>query len=505
MGSMAETGERRRGGPRRSGRGWAIAALSAVLILLPAIPAQASTWSVFKLPDPGIQASLYGVSCSSPTLCVGVGANSTIATSRNPTGGPRAWTVFQPGGGAVVPDFPGGGDPIFAGAQIRGVSCPTDGFCAAASFDGRIFTSTDPATGPATWQVTPMQDEKKPRVHMGGISCPTPSFCVAAAYAGKVAFSTNPTGGRPAWSVVELSQPFDLRGISCPSPSLCLAVGNEGNIVASTNPTGGPTAWNPVGAPLGAQSINGIDCPSPSLCVTGNAAGVAVSDNPAGGAWRVVSAGTGLPIKSTSCPSTGACAAVDNNSDVLASTDPTNGASWWFKNVLPFGSGFEDGPEGPGQGNGTFGISCPTMTLCVAIGQDSQVLTSTDPFVRDPVVGAKKRKSKLPRVRITSHPPKRMDHRKGGAKAVFAFRAIGRAARFLCKIDDRRWRRCRPPKRYRVGAGKHAFRVRAVARGGARGPKTSFHFRVGRLIEPPPVGSCRGDSGSPGAPCIPAG
>ncbi len=461
-----------------------------------ATPARASTWTTVKLPDPSVQAALYGVTCHPAPLCVAVGANSTIASSANPAGGARAWTVVRPGGGV---DLPGGGDPIYAGAQIRDVSCPSTSLCVAASFDGRIYSSTNP-TSASAWKVVPLSEEKKPRAHMGGISCPSPSLCVAVAYSGKLAFSTNPAGDRSAWVVTELGQPFDLRGVSCPSPSFCVAVGNEGSILASTDPTGGSAAWKPLGAPAGDHSMNGVSCPSPSLCVTGGAGGILASTDPtAAGSWTVVSPGTGLPIKDVSCPTTSACAAIDNNADVVASTDPTGGpGAWWFKNVLSYGS------EGPGDGNGMFGISCPLTSLCVVAGQDSQIITSTDPFVRDaPKVPPPN--SRRPRVMITAHPPKRLGHRKGGVKVTFRFRAVGRVTRFKCKVRGHRYRSCKSPLRYRAANGKQVFRVRAMAPGGAKGPPTSFHFRVGRLTERPPYGSCQGKPPStPSAPCIPA-
>lgn len=492
----AEAGVDRRE-PRALRRGLPTLLLALASAAFVAVPAQGSTWTTVKLPDPSVQASLYGVTCHPAPLCVAVGANSTIASSTNPAAGARTWSVVRPGGGVDLPFE--GIDPIYAGAQIRDVSCPSLGLCVAASFDGRVYSSTNP-TSPAGWKVVPLSEEKTPRVHMGGISCPSPSLCVAVAYSGKVAYSTNPAGDRSAWTVTELGQPFDLRGVSCPSPSLCVAVGNEGSVLASTDPTGGPSAWRPVGAPTGANSMNGVSCPSAALCVTGSVGGIAASIDPtAPSSWTLVSPGTGLPIKDVSCPTASACAAIDNNADVIVSTDPTGGpGAWWFKNVIPFGS------EGPGQGNGMFGISCPLTSLCVAAGQDSQIITSTDPFVRDaPKVPIGK--SKRPRVVITAHPPKRVGHKKGGVKVTFHFRSIGKAARFKCKTEGRRYRTCKSPMRYRVSGGKHIFKVRAIAPGGLKGPPTAFHFRVGRLIERPPYGSCpHKDAGTPSAPCIPA-
>jgi hypothetical protein len=213
-----------------------------------------------------------------------------------------------------------------------------------------------------------------------------------------------------------------------------------------------------------------------------------VSADPAAGAWKLTSAGTGLPITGVSCPALTACAAFDNNADAIVSAEPTGGpGAWSFENVVPFG-----GPEG----NGTFGLSCPTVALCVAVGQHYQVLSSTDPFVRTlPELPAGAGAGR-PRVAITFHPAKRIDARKGGVRISFRFRATAAATGFECKLDRRRFRPCMSPRRYRVGTGNHVFRVRAIASDGARGPRASFHFRVGRLNEPPPAGSCHVGAGA---------
>ncbi|GIK77346.1 MAG: hypothetical protein EDQ89_01765 [Acidobacteria bacterium] len=52
-------------------------------------------------------------------------------------------------------------------------------------------------------------------------------------------------------------------------------------------------------------------------------------------------------------------------------------------------------------------------------------------------------------------------------------------ARFDCRIDDGRWRRCRSPVRYRgIGRGAHAFRVRATDGDGNVSSPASKRFRV---------------------------
>jgi hypothetical protein len=467
----------------------AVSLLALVAAALAPPAASASSWSVVQLPSGGVNASFYGLSCPGASFCVAVGGNSAIATSTDPTGGASAWKIGKPGGGVELPAFEG--EATYGGGQVRGISCPTTDLCVAASLDGRFYTSTDPAGGPSTFKVV-KQAESGPNIHMLGVSCPSTAFCVVVGYGGKVLTSSNPTGDSSAWTVTQLAQPVDLRGVSCPSPSFCVAVGNEGEIVASDDPTGGPGAWRSLGAPGGESSLNGISCPGLGLCVTGNAAQILTASVPGGaGGWKAFDAGTGLPITAVSCPSSTACVAVDNNADVLTATDPDGGeGAWSFQNVIPAGS--EDG-------NGMYGVSCPTTSFCAAAGQHYQVMTSTDPFAVDLPKSAKG-KGKGPRVVITRHPAKRLDMKKGGVRVAFRFRGIGKVARFQCKLQGHRYRSCGSPKRYRVHKGKTFFRVRAIGPGGVKGPPATYHFRVGGLTERPPVPSCA--NAPPGAPCI---
>ncbi len=487
----------------RRGIGAAGSLIAIVLAVAWIVPASASTWTVTKLKDDQVGGPLFGIACPSTDLCVATGSDSLVATSTNPTGGRNAWNAFHPGGTVEVEVPEGSKGVVVPGAQIRGVSCPSTGLCVAASLDGRIFSSTNPTGGSSAWKILPLGGEKEPRIHMTGISCPSPNLCVAVAYGSKVVISTEPTGDRPAWTVLELAEPLDFRGISCPSVSLCVAVDNEGKIVASTNPAGPASSWGPAVAPAGVNGLNGVDCPSVSLCVTGNAGQILTSTSPATSAWNVVTAGSGLPVKGVSCPALTACAAVDNNADAIVSSNPTGGAgAWSFSNVIPAPLTPEGGP------NGMFGISCPTTSLCAAVGTYEQIITSSDPFVAESpkLLGNSKRL----RVVITHHPGKRVDPRRRGTRVTFRFHAIGagaKVAHFKCRLDGRGFRPCKSPRRYRVGGGPHTFRVRASVPGGSKSPPASSHFRVGGLAEPQPVGSCRPKPpnfppGQPYEPCI---
>jgi hypothetical protein len=328
---------------------------------------------------------------------------------------------------------------------------------------------------------------------------------VAAAYGGKVAVSTNPTGDRADWTLIELAQPYDLRGVSCASVSLCVVVGNEGSVLVSSEPTAGTAAWRLVGRPAGEGSMNGASCPAPALCVTASAGRIVTSTSPGDPAsWKTIAAGSGLPVKGVSCPTASACAAVDNNADVIVSTNPTGGPSAWsFKNVIPYWE--TAAADQPLKLNGMFAVSCATTELCATAGQAYQLMISTDPFAPDQLPKPAAANSKLPRVAITRHPAKRTDAKRGGTPVLFRFRAIGARARgFRCKLAGKRFAPCRSPRRYKLGRGKHAFKVRAIAAEDRRpGPVAVVHFRIGGLTERPPPGSCpEGSGGSIGQPCV---
>jgi hypothetical protein len=506
--------------------------LAGLVLALPGAEAAAGTWNVTTLHDDNFIGPMFAASCPSPSFCVVGGSDSLIATSSNPTGGSGAWTVFHIGGKPVHEEKTPGETLTFPGAQIRGLSCPSTSLCIGGTLDGRIVESTSPSGGEGAWSFTPLSGEKEPRIHMTGISCPSADFCVAVAYGGKVLTSSDPTGDASAWKVTQLEASLDLRGVSCPTTSFCAAVGNEGSIAVSTDPSGPSSAWSVVGQPGGASSLNGISCPTPALCVTGNAGQMISSADPTGGigAWHAVAAGSGLPVKGVSCPVPTACAAVDNNADALTSIDPTSSA-WDFVNVIPAPSTSEGGP------NGMFAISCAVTSLCLAAGQHEQIIFSTNPFAPEPIEPT--RRVHGLHVVITRHPPKRLSPAKRGVLSVFGFHAVGgRAASYRCKLSGRgvhrvagradkrgtgarasadRLRRpsrhqghsagfvpCASPAHYRVGKGTHIFRVRAIAADGHKSPATTYHFRVGRLQEPEPVGSCRPFAGpyGPFHPCV---
>ncbi|MHB1930279.1 MAG: hypothetical protein ACYCUG_12815, partial [Acidimicrobiales bacterium] len=74
----------------------------------------------------------------------------------------------------------------------------------------------------------------------------------------------------------------------------------------------------------------------------------------------------GRTFTGISCPSVSLCVAVDVNGNVVTSTNPTGGVSaWTAANVDP--------------GNTLSGVSCPSASLCVAVDGSGNVVSSTNP------------------------------------------------------------------------------------------------------------------------------
>lgn len=445
------------------------------------VAAGAASWSSLQLPGEASQVALFGISCPSTSLCVAGGADNTIASSTDPSGGAGRWSVVHPGEGASP--------EAVNYRQIRGISCPSPSLCVAVAFEGFVYTSTDPTGGAAAWRVTDL-DPSGPNTHLYGVSCPSADFCAASAADGTIVTSTDPTGGTSAWTKTQLEGPLELRGISCTSPALCVAVGDngdnirpaatdEGRIFSSSDPLAG--LWQQAQPPI-RGSAYGVACPTAALCVSGDRYGnLLVSSAPgAPTSWTSIDGGGSVQITDVDCPTGSLCAAVDNNGDVLTSTAPSGGAgAWSFANLAPFS------PQG--EANAMFGISCPSVSLCAIAANDGQLFTSTDPFVPTgvapvPQAAPGKRKHrprpKRPRVAIAGHIEPELELRGRRVTLPFRFYALHHAQvrRFLCRFDARPLRPCHSPRLYRMGLGKHVFRVRAVGLTGLRGPVATARF-----------------------------
>lgn len=100
--------------------------------------------------------------------------------------------------------------------------------------------------------------------------------------------------------------------------------------------------------------------------------------------------------------------------------------------------------------------SPPTESVAIA---PSPTPRSTRPRPRD---------LKPPGTKLLRRPPVVLFASGPRRTVAFAFVATESRATFRCKIDRRRFRPCRSPRRYRLAPGVHAFRVFAIDRAGNR-------------------------------------
>ena len=200
---------------RLASRGFACLVVScAVLTLLTG--AAAASGSGPKPPAAEVAASnaslvtvqIDALSCSSPRACT--------AVDEEPTNG--VWWVIQRWDGKrwsnqqVVP------------SDLESVSCPSNGTCFAAGFDGPFIT-------------------------------------------GPVAAMERWTGG--SWSGMATPSPGDagFTDVSCSSPKACLAIGSVGGDNAPRAESWNGTSWSIVPAPVAWSEIDAVSCPSTSGCI----------------------------------------------------------------------------------------------------------------------------------------------------------------------------------------------------------------------------------------------
>jgi hypothetical protein len=317
---------------------------------------------------------LWGISCSSNSLCVAVGSRGRVVTSTDPTAATPTWIGARIDGSGA--DF------------MSAVSCVSTALCVAIDLDGRALISTDPAVATPTWSI----GTGELATNLGelglieSISCPSTSLCVAVDNKGHAVISTDPAAAR-TWIATTIDSvsppPFSLTsGVSCPSTSLCVAVDDRGRAVISTDPAAATPTWT-VPAAVDSTGLMAISCPSTSLCVAVDEAGRAVtSTDPSATTptWSAPAPIDNSPLTGISCPTTSLCVAITRAGRRVITTDPTSVTPTW-RGGATMVSGYESFAEIPAR------ISCASTSLCVMTDAGG-ALISTDPTTATPTWSA---------------------------------------------------------------------------------------------------------------------
>ena len=248
---------------------------------------------------------------------------------------------------------------------ITAVSCASATHCWAGAYDAKGSAILATTNGGATWRVeytTARFDD------VASIDCTSATHCLAIGdvdEATSAAFLETTDGGK-TWSVHATPRPMALAGsLSCANGSDCWAVGvaPDRADAAVARTTDGGRVWTAESIPAiytAMSSPFGISCASAADCVvTGD--GALTTTN--GGKTWARHAAAGVPLGPVTCPSTRDCYAVFN----VTSAIPANEATFLYTSANG-GVTWKDVLAEPGRVAGLPGISCPTTTTCVAVG-----------------------------------------------------------------------------------------------------------------------------------------
>jgi hypothetical protein len=301
-----------------------------------------------------------------PLFCVAVDGAGNVLTSPNPAGGAMRWARYL----------------ATNGTGLQTMACASETLCVAPDGD-YLYTTTNPARGPWTDGIVSTPGSFPPV--MTAVACPTSTLCVAVGRDASgssqgVYSSSDPAAGYSAWTY-DGEVPgaggaqISLSSLSCPTASACFAASTTGAVYSTTDP-GGPASGWVADTQASPSSLYALACPSTSLCVAAGSVGgvpaVYTSTDPQHdqSTWkpRVLADGTGgtLTPDSISCPSASLCVAVGSTPgryDLATSTDPTGGtAAWHLAYVLH-----------DRYGNNADFVTCPSVTLCLATDVDGNI------------------------------------------------------------------------------------------------------------------------------------
>jgi photosystem II stability/assembly factor-like uncharacterized protein len=248
---------------------------------------------------------------------------------------------------------------------ITAVSCASATHCWAGAFDAKGSAIIATTNGGATWRVeyaTARFDD------ILSIDCTSATHCLAIGDVGEGASADflETTDGGTVWSVRAAPKALRLAGaLSCANGSDCWAVGlaPDRPQAAVARTTDGGRAWTAESVPAlytAMSSPFGISCASTADCVVTGEGSLTTTN---GGKTWARHAAAGVPLGPVACPSTRDCYAVFNVTSAIPSNEATflytsaNGGVTW-KDVL----------SKPRHVAGLPGISCPTTTTCVAVG-----------------------------------------------------------------------------------------------------------------------------------------
>jgi len=251
-------------------------------------------WVAQRVPDPpslrDTGANLIGVSCPSESYCAAVGISSAGSTS--PAGFAEGWTDH--GGWAVQQT------PTVSDSTLSAVSCSSMSACTAVGSSNALGDSLPLVE---LWNGSQWSLESAPNpagmshVQLDAVSCPTARTCIAVGSGGfrnQTVLVAERWNGL-SWSAQTLpaggsdGNGGPLTGVSCVSTATCLAVGynNRGPLSLGWN----GIRWVSQGRPISTDpsEFSDVSCSSSSSCIAVGAQddGLTLAERWNGSGWSV--------------------------------------------------------------------------------------------------------------------------------------------------------------------------------------------------------------------------
>jgi hypothetical protein len=225
-----------------------------------------------------------------------------------------------------------------------------------------------------------------------GVSCASTTACSAVGESDAGAALAEQWDGS-SWSVQPVPTPAgttlsDLHDVSCASVGACTSVGQNytssgvGDFVVRWD----GTAWTPE-TTLSTQNATTVACTSSTTCVaiTNQGGGTEILD---GISWTLIPPPSAFPV-GLSCVSSANCTAVESNSAQDLVIQRWNGSSWINEKAavptqFPFfvctGPALPPACAAEGESDALGGVSCPSATVCIAVGTRDITFVEDDQF-----------------------------------------------------------------------------------------------------------------------------
>ncbi len=206
---------------------------------------------------------------------------------------------------------------------------------------------------------------------LNAVSCTT-GLCLAAGGGGRSNSTTTPAV-RHSWVTRRPGLSNDtIVDASCPTATTCALVTINGEVLFSTNANSATPTWSRNDITPGDTLVASLWCVSATLCLAGDYKGaIRVSDNPGAATptWTPTTLDADFPsttISAVTCTPTGSlCVALGVEGDVYTTTSPAPGGAWASKQNV--------------SANSFQSVACPAIDLCVAGNSSGTVFHSTNP------------------------------------------------------------------------------------------------------------------------------